>query len=589
MAKKKKEFIPSQYQQRIYDFITNGQGNAVIEACAGAGKSYTLVKCIELIDPELSILLTAFNRDIVTELTRKTKGYNNVHAKTMHALGLQMLSSNYRDCALELDEFKYNSFINTNLSKLSAIDFFALSRSDRAKYKDNILKFVEFGRYYLAQTVKDLTMIEDRYDIDTLADEKEVAIEVIEWGKSNLEQIDFTDMVYLPNILNCKPYNMQYDWIMVDEAQDLSVAQRNILLKCRKINTRILFVGDKNQCLYSFSGADPDSFARIKDIPNTISLPLSITYRCADNIVDYAKNIVPTIEKNSDGREGEILTDCDISEVKDGDMILCRNNAPLMKVYVELLRQNKKSFIRGKDIGLNMKNIVKRTDEEKLNVDLKKRGVFTKLYSQLHDMIADIMIKNNVTYSEAANSSKVVSRYDMIKALEILSEGLKTSEELINRINEVFSNRKKDGISLSTVHKAKGLEADNVYIVCHSLMPSKQAKKDWEFIQEKNLMYVAYTRSRNKLGFIEESDFSDFNTSNGINIDELLKNEKLVNAATGRKPKQIDTTNKYVATEIIKHATQIEQPKTKPIVKLENKPKVSKQFNFGKPRKLRRI
>ena len=570
MAKKKQEFTPSPYQERIYDFVLHGQGNAVIEACAGAGKSYTLVKCLELIDNEQSILLTAFNRDIVAELTKKTKKMDNVKTKTMHALGLQMLSQNFRNEDLTLDEFKYASFINTNIGNLSAIDFYGLSPSDRKRYKQNIIDYVEFGRYYLAETVKDLDMIEERYSIETIADEKEVAIDAMKWGQEHLETIDFTDMVYLPNVLNCKAFGLQYDWIMVDEAQDLSVAQRNILMKCRKINTRILFVGDKNQCLYSFSGADPYSFEKIMEIPNTITLPLSITYRCADTIVDFAKELVPSIEKNNDHRVGEIVYNCDINDVKDGDMILCRNNAPLMKVYIEFLRQGKKAFIKGKDIGLNLKRIVKHCNEDLLSLDLKRKGVFPKLYANLHDTIADVMTRNNISYADAVESYAVSSKYDTIKALEILSEGLNTSEELIARIDSVFSNKAKDGISLSTVHKAKGLECDNVYIVCHSLMPSKNAKKNWEMVQERNIMYVAYTRAKNKLGFINEDEFKDFNKSNSTIIDELIRNEKIINQLLGRQKKKIDTNDKYVASEIIKHATEIKPITTKPIITLTN-------------------
>jgi superfamily I DNA/RNA helicase len=68
----------------------------------------------------------------------------------------------------------------------------------------------------------------------------------------------------------------------------------------------------------------------------------------------------------------------------------------------------------------------------------------------------------------------------MIKALEILSDDINTADELIEKISNIFSDRKTGGISLSTVHKAKGLEANNVYIACKELMPSSKAKKDWE-------------------------------------------------------------------------------------------------------------
>lgn len=93
---KKKETISwSHYQTAIFDFIQNGQGNAVIEACAGSGKTSTLVKGLSFIDEDKKILLTAFNRDIVKVLTKKTKDFKNTNVTTLHGLGLQMLRYNF--------------------------------------------------------------------------------------------------------------------------------------------------------------------------------------------------------------------------------------------------------------------------------------------------------------------------------------------------------------------------------------------------------------------------------------------------------------------------------------------------------------
>ena len=190
-----------------------------------------------------------------------------------------MLQRNYPNEELALDEFKYKSYVNTNIKSLSSINTYELSKRDFARYMNNIESFINFGRCYLCETVKDLEFIEDRYDIDTIADEKEIALDVLAYGKANLSQIDYTDMIWLPNVLFCKPIGMQYDWIFIDEAQDLSVCQREILLKCRKINTRMCLFGDSEQSLYAFSSADPESFKKLKELPNTSSLPLSISYR----------------------------------------------------------------------------------------------------------------------------------------------------------------------------------------------------------------------------------------------------------------------------------------------------------------------
>ena len=564
MARNKKEEKAiewSDYQKNIFDFIEHGQGNAVVEACAGAGKTVTLIHCVGLIPDDKRILLTAFNRDIVNVLTKKSKGLKNVEASTIHSLGLKMLKNNFPKESLRLDVFKYKSYVTTNIKTLSSIDTYKLSKKNFGRYINNIMSYIDFGRSYMMQTVKDLDFIEDRYGIDTIADEKEVAINVIEYGKNNLNEVDYTDMIWLPNVLYCKPIGTLYDWIFVDEAQDLSVCQRELILKCRKINTRLIMVGDKNQCLYAFSSSDADSFKRLKELPNTISLPLSVSYRCADDIIDYARDLVPTIEKNNDNRKGEILEDVSLEDVRDGDMVLCRNNAPLMQIYVELIKQGKKTFIRGKDIGANLVNVIKNTGQVELNAKLEGDGLFVRLYDQMFDIINEMIGKYNITYADAVDSPIVSNKLDVIKALEILSDGIRTSSELIDRIQSIFSDRKSGGIALSTVHKAKGLEADNVYIACKSLMPSKNAKKEWEIIQEYNIMYVAYTRAKNRLGFLDEKEFEKFINVGVETIKHLKLIEEHVNFILKKEAKKIDPTNKYIADDIIRHATNVELPK----------------------------
>lgn len=561
MRQTKKIVEFSKYQKAIFDFVQNGQGNAIIEACAGSGKTFTIIKCIDLIKEDKSILMTAFNRDIVNALKKKTKDKPNVYTWTIHGLGLQMLYSNYKKKPLELNEFKYNSFISKNLKSLSSIDFYKLEKNEYFKYIDNINKYINFGRFYLCSTLEDLEAIEKRFEIDSIADEKSVALQAMDWGKKNLDEIDYTDMIWLPNVLMCNPRGQLFDWIMIDECQDLNKAERELVLKCRKINTRIISVGDINQMIYSFSGADPDSFNALKTLPNTISLPLSISYRCADNIVSYAKQIVPTIEQNNDHREGVIEDKSTFEEIDNGDMVLCRNNAPLMKLYNMFIKEGKKCFVRGKDIGNNLKRLVKNTKQKTLGTDLNEDGVFVRLYDNLFTTRDNLMLHNNIDYATAMQSSNIINKLDTIHALEILSEGLKTSDELIDKISSVFSDRKKQGISLSTIHKAKGLEADRVFIACKSLMPSKSAKTDWEIRQEKNLMYVAYTRAKNFMGFLDEDEVPELKQDFSNEKKKLCNIEEKVNKILGKKTKYI-SSDIIQSDEIIKHAKKIKLPKS---------------------------
>ena len=329
MIKKQKKvetFIPSQYQKDIFYAIEHGVGNIVIEASAGSGKTSTLVHALTLIPQDKRVLFCAFNTDIVKVLKKKTKGIENVDVRTVHSVGYLMLQRNYPTQHIIINENKYKEHLINNISHYvsSSID-----NNQMMKYIDNIVKIVNFCRYNLVDNPKDCTELCEMHDIELIDDEINIALSLLDWGKENIDNIDYTDMVWLPNVLFLKPYQLQYDYIFGDEAQDFSIAQRELILKCRKISTRFIFCGDKNQCIYSFASASPESFDYLKKLPNTITLPLSISYRCAKSIVEYAQTIVPSIEYNiNDTRQGKIIYDAQLDEIQDGDMVLCRNNAP---------------------------------------------------------------------------------------------------------------------------------------------------------------------------------------------------------------------------------------------------------------------
>ena len=551
---KKQEIKYSKYQKDIFDYIEHGQGHLVVEAAAGSGKTFTLIKCIELIPNDKRILLTAFNKDIVNELKKKAKEFPNVECKTLHGLGMLMVMKNVDEMSPVPEIFKYSSQFYSNPSAYTKINLFRLKKHDRKTYMDNVKKYVDFARYFLCQTPKDLDEIEKVYEIETVADEKEVAMKLLEWGKTNLKTMDYTDMIWLPNVLNLKPIGLQYDYIMVDECQDMNKAERELVLKCFKMGTRMVSVGDENQLIYQFSGSDKDSLNTLKNLPNTKCLPLSISYRCADSIVEYAQRIVPSIEKNDDHRAGNVLEDVPLEDVKDGDMVLCRTNAPLVDLYNRYLKLGKKSYIVGKDIGSNMKTIIESMNMTEVNWgNIEKDGLFIRLYDDLFETRNKIMAESNVSKEDAINSRQFQDKLDMINAIGAMANGINSVDELLGKIDIVFPKKvQKEGIKLSTIHKSKGLECENVYIACKSLMPSKNATTKWEKRQERNLMYVAYTRAKNKLGFLDEKEFNYNNQPNGT-LDVL---EAAVNFVLKKSTK--NNITKKTAPKIVKKAKKID-------------------------------
>lgn len=554
-------FIPSKYQQDIFDFIQHGNGNSVINALAGSGKTSTIVNAVKLIPSTCNALFIAFNKEIVKELEKKLAGVKNVQVKTLHSLGLLMIRRNL-GTNIEIDEYKYRTFIKKNIKQLSSADFDKMTTKLMQQYTDNVIQLCDLGRYNLAQCEKDLLQVSARHDIPIIDDECNAVLNVMKWGRENTTSIDFTDMVWLPYELTLNPIGLQYDYIFIDECQDLNAAQRELFLRCFRRGTRFIAVGDKKQAIYSFAGADAESFAKLQNLPNTTTLPLPISYRCPKKVVNLANQFVDTMECREGAPDGEIVHNVSIKDIHDGDMVLCRTKMPLIKLYMRYLRMGVKSYVRGQDIGLNLLRMVDKTEQIMLNVSLQKDGVFARLYDDLFEERNRLMIKRGMDLEDATLSNQIMNKYDSIKALEILAEGLTSARDLHDRIENVFAES-ADGVCLSTIHKAKGLEANNVYILCKTLMPSRLATQDWEKEQEQNLMYVAYTRAKYKLGFVSETEISPsagmIDPSAALTELNYIENKicKLLN-----KTPQVIMDATEVAQYNLKSATIIEEKET---------------------------
>lgn len=528
-------FTPSPYQEKIFDFIVHGNGNAVISAKAGSGKTSTCVTAIKLIKPKNKVMFLAFNKSIAEELSQKLKDYPNVEVRTSHSLGFAIIRKNVEG-EVELDEFKYRRYVKSNISDLTTIDV-TLTKNQLYNYIESICALVDFARFNLAQTAEEVKSLAVKYDVPIFFDECDVVIKVLEWGKTELNSIDYTDMVWLPVELSMYARAFQKDFIFIDECQDQSLMSIELFLKCFKRGTRFIAMGDEDQCINTFCGSSEEAFQYMKDYPKTTQFDLPICYRCPKTVVELAKTLVPDIKCREDAPKGDIIEKCWTSSLQSGDMVLCRSKAPLLKVYTKLLRKGIQCYIKGQDIGTNLKKLIEEVDIEELNTNLKSDGVFVRLYDNLFEIRNKLMESKGLDYQDATLTNYITNRYDMIKALTVLAENYTTKTELLSHIDEIFDET-REGVILSTIHKAKGLEADNVYILCNSSMPSSLAKKEWEKNAEQNLIYVAYTRAKKKLGFISEEEIKPFGISQGEDkiLNELSLIENLVCRVLGKTP-----------------------------------------------------
>lgn len=492
---------PSKKQNRIYKEFTDTNNSINIVARAGVGKTTTLLGCLELIPKHLDVAFFAFNKSIVEELkSRLPNRQKNISITTAHSFGSQVLYNHLGKIALNENK-SYRMCISTYKRWEEGREV----KENKFTYCDRIAQIVNLMKLTLTDpNSADVEALAEKYDIMAIGNEIEHAIEIFDRSLSDLKSIDFNDMVFIPAIKNFKM--KKFDVVFVDEAQDINLAIISIIKKIIKPNGRLISVGDDMQSIYGFAGADYDSFSKLRELmPGTVSLPLSVSYRCAKSVIRFAQNIVPDIEYSEDAIEGEVR-EGSIEEIVDGDMVLCRNVKPLVFLLFHLVSKGIKANIRGREIGKNIISTIEKTKQSttkslieamkveraNLKIKLMKKGVYRP--------------DNHVQLRQASEKIEIV---------KILAKQTSSVKGVIDLLNTIFIEDGFKGVILSTIHKAKGHESTNVFILKPELMPSEYATTKEQLDQEKNLRYVAFTRAKEKLIFI--TDFYLDENQNDIN------------------------------------------------------------------------
>ena len=306
--------------------------------------------------------------------------------------------------------------------------------------------------------------------------------------------------------------------IITHNCQDMNRCQIRLIEKMlkkdkrtKKYKGRLIAVGDKFQSIYSFAGTSGNSFDWFRKFPNTKILPLSYSFRCSKAVIKEANKIVPDIKALETAPEGFVGTGSAINDATDGDFVLCRTTKPLVALFFNLLIQRKKAVIKGSDIGKDLVNMIGdiKTLSE-LETFWKEELARFKLHLKKSGVLAPTEHSSYITMS------------DKVETLNFIAQFSNTIPELKETINTIFTDE-LDGIILSTIHKAKGLEAKRVFIIRPDLLPLPQARKGWEFVQEKNLEYVAITRAKEELYYDVSWSDDELNdrdeNNNGIDVD----------------------------------------------------------------------
>jgi len=475
-------FTPSEYQQKIFDFILNGTGDGIVIAVAGSGKTKTLVEASKLVAGKNAIFL-AFNKSIASELSERLHG--KMKAKTLNSLGFDIVQKALGKCRIVSD--KYRKLANEfgkgeTLARLVDLCRHTLISSE------NLEEVLQLGAIY------GFNAIEVKEVFPLIKDVLAAGIEMAQTKKV----IDYTDQIWLPIVLNLQ-LKQPYQWIFCDEAQDFSPCQLEMVLGCKAAEGRILFVGDPQQAIYGFAGADSQSIEKIAKRTEATSLPLSICYRCPTSHLDLARAIVPHIEARPDAIEG-VINEIDLDSlhkyVQSGDLIVCRLNAPLIKACLSLIVKGINARLSNNELIEDLENMVYDVEKQK-NFSLEQFGKHLKNYQHERESRLDPKKEMSKIYN-------LRDKLDMISLVYERYEQLEGIEDLCTSLRGIFTKDSHDFVRLSTIHGAKGLEANRVFILHPDKLPLERAgQQDWEDQQEQHLHYVALTRAKQELWLVK--------------------------------------------------------------------------------------
>lgn len=513
-------FTPSPYQKAVFTNVRDTDDSLIVEAVAGSGKTTTIVSAVKLIPESLTTMFCAFNKSIANELTEKLP--DHVNCCTLNSLGHRAWMR-YVGGRIQLKTTKTYDILDSpailglyEKKDVRSVRYIVNQLVSFAKQAGMVPEGVDGLNGLIPDTDKNWTDIINHYHIDMgvkrdgktgfeIREETnrktklaiELARKVLTISVKQTKIIDFNDQLFLPVVYGANfPKN---DVIFVDEAQDISHIQRVMLRRALKSNGRIIAVGDPCQAIYGFRGADSESLNNIGSEFGAKRLPLSISYRCAKEVVKEAQKYVEHIEAFEDAPEGKVeqlgtFGPNNMDMFQPEDFVLCRNVAPLVKLAFALITEKKPVTILGKNIGKSISNLIDKLGAKDVD-DLR-----TKLMKWEKDETTRLLERD-----PEASCEFIEQQADSVRTF-INCSGENTIEGIQNAIERLFSDNAKGAVKLSTVHKSKGLEAERVIILDQHLMPSKYAVKPWQLEQENNLMYVAITRSINYLGYIESPD-----------------------------------------------------------------------------------
>lgn len=484
----------------------------MIEAVPGSGKTETILQLLKYVDK--SSIVLSFNKNIQEEMNRKVNLIDNntlIQVRTFNSLGNDIflgkeLNSLY-DYLLVQEQIKQDSYYNYKLNgvlRKSSLGSFIVDMIDKfmitlleptyenyIKLKNDFnLDYDDSEDFHFKNGIRETAPL---YKSDHLTILEHIKT-ILEKRKKVGDKYSYRDQQYTPLFM---PNSLdKFDYIFVDEVQDLNLAQIKMLELIVKDNSVLVLVGDRLQTLYKFRGSFHNSMNYMKDKFKLEEYPLTTCFRCPTSHIDFlnATSINTKIRPFND-KKGSIIhltkeSFFDKIPYIDDSTILCRNNADIMEIAIKFLSYNKKVKINnGSDILKQIEGVYKKhkkmSDEDYFNYLVS--GV-VKVSKKIENE-KDAMKKRNM-----------IQKLDLIKlCIMLLRKNNKSREFALADLRKIINV--KNSTKLTTIHSFKGGEDNIVYFYGYDKFPLFDAQLDDDDMaqEEINMLNVALSRSKDTL------------------------------------------------------------------------------------------
>ena len=575
--------------------VTTVEGPLLVLSGAGTGKTRVLTSRIaHILSKNLAnpwqILSLTFTNKAANEMRFRVAQYSEIAhlcsdlwMGTFHSICLRILRSNYILAGLRRDFLIYGE------------------DDQKAVLKRVITNLgLDTKEYNPADWVERISGIKDKgiINLETvqLADKSKKILTEYNAELARLGAVDFGDIILLvlklfksnPEILS--KYQHQFKYILVDEFQDTNAAQMELLkmLTCDSENKNICCVGDDDQSIYSWRGAEIKNILEFeKTYPGAKIIRLETNYRSGGNILGAANSLI----KNNSGRLGKDLRTAPNMDLGEpGYVFTLPSDWDEARFIADTIQRNNKNNFSDFAVLIRAGSLSRLFEEEFTSKNIPYRLVgATKFYDrmEIRDAIAYIRLlvypfddisferviskpsrqigpaalmkirqsgqslmdglkKANLSAKQRENANEFLSAFDfdwqnmspkdaakellnksgyinmwrqskdndaeervehirelidvVISKYDTLSEFLEHAALMMTDDNDSEIDY-KNTVSIMTIHAAKGLEFNTVFLPAweEGIFPNEKTTKEGDIEEERRLAYVAITRARVRL------------------------------------------------------------------------------------------